>query len=151
MVKKRTRRIIGFVLLGLLAAALLIGFGWYYDCMLATKDFDELPDYHIEWFYDGIESYQEHMQNGEVAHYEPLGPIKNAAQARRAARKLWMEHYDKTIFSDRPYQVHYSATEKVWWVCGSLPFEPLLTYDGGCANLAIKEETGEVLGIWHGK
>ena len=149
---KKIFKIIGRVLLGLLAVALLVGFGWYYDCMLATKDFDELPDYHIEWFYDGIENYQEYLQNGEVAHYEPLGPIKNAAQARRAARKLWTEHFeDKTIFSDRPYQVCYNESEKIWYVYGSLPFEPMLLWMGGVPEVAIKEETGEVLGIWHGK
>lgn len=150
--RKRIAKIVGRILAGLLAVALIVAFGWYYDCMLATKDFEELPNYHVEWFNQGIESYQKYVEAGEIAPFEPLGPIKNAAQARRAARKVWMEYFeDKTIFSDRPYQVCYNEAEKIWYVYGSLPFEPVLLWYGGCPEVAIRAETGEVLGIWHGK
>ncbi|MBR5524120.1 MAG: hypothetical protein IKU51_02490 [Clostridia bacterium] len=145
--KKQWTKIVGFISLGLLTTGLLACFIWYYDCMLATKDYEELPNWHIDYVEEFVARYQENPYGVESPEYGPYGPVKNAAQARRIARKVWTDYFDKTIFSNRPYQVAYSDSEKMWYVYGSLPFYT----DGGVPNIVIREETGEIVAFWHDK
>ncbi|MEL7570680.1 MAG: NTF2 fold immunity protein [Eubacteriaceae bacterium] len=73
--------------------------------------------------------------------------IDNADEAKIQAEKLWIEIFEKKeIKWEKPYNVSYDPSNKVWLVYGSLP----KNYLGGVAYILI-QQNGKVLAIWHEK
>lgn len=73
--------------------------------------------------------------------------INNAEEAKIQAEKLWIEIFEKKeIKWEKPYNVSYDPSNKVWLVYGSLP----KNYLGGVAYILI-QQNGKVLAIWHEK
>ena len=136
------------IICGALCAILFLTVGVWYLGLLPVGSFD-LND---EYLQEIINNPTRFSPEDFDIEYPPQEPICTAGQARALARKIWLQAYEeKTIFSDRPYQLAYDAANKVWWVTGSLPFEGWIDSVGGTPNLLVSEETGEILAIWHSK
>lgn len=82
-----------------------------------------------------------------------LGPVATAEEAISAAKGVWMQVYGHTHHADR-VSVYYDETQAVWLLQGH---NPLLTFDdglrisaiGGEPYMIIRQDTGEVLAVWH--
>ena len=74
-----------------------------------------------------------------------VGSVENAADARRAAVKVWNEIYGKHhIEGEKPYKVKYDAEHEVWHVRGTLPEGRV----GGTAHILL-EKRGRIIAVWH--
>ena len=136
----------GWIIFGCIAVALAIVAGCWYVPLLRVGYFELYLEY------DQIINDPQFSPESYKIEYPPQEPVDTAAQARALAQKVWLQIYeDKTIFSDRPYQVFYDMSDHVWLVTGTLPLEGWIGITGGTPCLLVKAETGEILAIWHGK
>ena len=60
---------------------------------------------------------------------------------------IWVQEYGDDVKKQKPYEVFYDETSKVWLVRGTLPSDTV----GGVANILVDNDTGKVLAIWHDK
>ena len=60
---------------------------------------------------------------------------------------IWIQEYGDDVKKQKPYEVFYDETSKVWLIRGTLPSDTV----GGVANILVDNDTGKVLAIWHDK
>ena len=75
-----------------------------------------------------------------------FGPTFSAEEALTDAKALWTEVFPECDCSSRPCIVRYDSGAGVWHVKGTLPQSAVF---GGCANILIRAEDGQVLALWH--
>lgn len=83
-----------------------------------------------------------------------VGPVENAAIARKEASKILPIAMGLDIVNEKPWRVLYDETNGVWCVCGDdTRFKEhsssKATLTGGVVHILIEEKTGNIIAIWH--
>lgn len=99
-----------------------------------------------DYRYDGAES--EPIARMAVSYKPPGGYVRTPEMAAKIAEIFGNEYYGRqAIDQQRPLSVTRSGA--VWIVKGSFPSDPNIK--GGIFEIRISADTGEVLGMIHGK
>ncbi len=79
-----------------------------------------------------------------------VSPIHTPDDARRTAKKIWKDRYDKSIppFTFRTLAVSFDENSRVWLVNEEM--HSFFTLVGGTAYILIHED-GRVIAVWHDK
>ena len=78
---------------------------------------------------------------------EVIGQISDVEELLDKVEMIWIKIYGNRIRKEKPYQVFYDEINGVWLVRGTLHFYSA----GGVSCILVKDETGEVLAVWHEK
>lgn len=82
----------------------------------------------------------------ENAYQPPNGFVPDETTAIKIAEAVWLPIYGDLIYDEKPFIVE--LTDRVWTVMGTQSKERPL---GGVAICQISQDTGEIIGVSHGK
>ena len=125
------------------AVYFLIGLFLFICVLLGLLSANPVQEFDLNAYSPYLESYP-----GDIV----LGPVATAEEAISAAKAVWMQIYGHTHHADR-VSVYYDEVQSVWLLQGH---NPLLSFDdgfciviGGEPYIIIRQDTGEVLAVWH--
>ena len=114
-----------------------------------------INDYYFQHIIDGGHNSIEGLKKDYFDYYgterdidisDNVGPVNDAATARKEAVKVWNELYGRwDIKGEKPYHVYYDSENEVWYIHGTL-YASL----GGVAEILIGKN-GDIIAVWHGK
>lgn len=137
--------IIAVIIVIILFIAVCNGFFTHYDDTI-NGEFninEERYQYIISTGEFSVETFRNKFS--ELNEY--VGPVADAAIARKKAEKVWINVFGREtrIKDEKPYHVYYDSENAVWLVRGTLPEG----YVGGTAHILFEKDTGKIIAVWH--